>query len=133
LGERGERLPQRAARGVRGRPGLRVRSAGGRRGMVPGSPVCGGRGVTAVRRIASVLLLLVFGTLGVAIATQYVAAALHNPAELGTPCLGAGESAVYAPWAWIRGGESLGRRAPEVARNAGAISAAAAVVEDLPL
>jgi type IV secretion system protein VirD4 len=84
--------------------------------------------VTAVRRIASVLLLLVFGTLGLAIATQYVAAALHNPAELGAPCLGAGESAVYAPWAWIRGSESLGRRAPEVVRNAGAISAAAAVV-----
>jgi len=81
-----------------------------------------------VRRIASVLLLLVFGTLGLAIATQYVAAALHNPAELGAPCLGAGESAVYAPWAWIRGSESLGLRAPEVVRNAGAISAAAAVV-----
>jgi hypothetical protein len=81
-----------------------------------------------MRRIASVLLLLVFGTLGLAIATQYVAAALHNPAELGAPCLGAGESAVYAPWAWIRGSESLGRRAPEVVRNAGAISAAAAVV-----
>ncbi len=81
-----------------------------------------------MRRLLSLGVLVLLGTVGLWIGTQYVAAALHGPRELGPPLAGQGEGALYAPWAWVAGSEGLRRRSPQVVEAAEGISAAGAVL-----
>jgi len=80
-----------------------------------------------MRRVVALLLLFLVGMLGLSVATQYVARVLHDPSELGERWGMVGGRPVYAPWAWIGCTDTLGARAPDVFRTAGAISSGAAV------
>jgi type IV secretion system protein VirD4 len=75
-----------------------------------------------MRRAFALGVLVLLATLALWAGTQYVAAVLHGPPELGPPWLGQGDRAVYAPWAWLSGQRVLEQRAPNVLRRAEAVA-----------
>ncbi|MGH7436855.1 MAG: type IV secretory system conjugative DNA transfer family protein, partial [Polyangiaceae bacterium] len=78
-------------------------------------------------RVVAVTALLLVSLAGLWASTEYVAAALHHPLELGDPWLTIGELRVYAPWGWVGWARTCGPLAPAAFRSAGAITTLAAL------
>src|SRR5579884_2848219 len=60
-------------------------------------------------------------------ATQYVAGHVPDPAVLGPPWEAWGELRIYPPWGWLAWAHAWGTRAPELFRNASAITTCGAL------
>jgi type IV secretion system protein VirD4 len=78
-------------------------------------------------------VLAAFGVVAVALAglwaaTEVAAARLHDVPALGAPWARIGDWRVYAPWAWMQWSGALGRRAPEVFRQAEALTTGGALL-----
>ncbi|MGH7434668.1 MAG: hypothetical protein ACRENE_03260, partial [Polyangiaceae bacterium] len=73
-------------------------------------------------RVVAVAALLLVSLAGLWASTEYVAAALHHPLELGEPWLTIGELRVYAPWGWVAWARTCGPLAPTAFRTAGGMT-----------
>ena len=73
-------------------------------------------------RLLAVAGLLLLTLLGLLASTQYVAAGLQYPQQLGPAFVVLGDFRLYPPWSWIVWDRLYGARAPELFRNAGGIT-----------
>jgi hypothetical protein len=69
--------------------------------------------------LASLLLL---SLAGLWVSTEYVAAGLHDPPEIGVPWAVLGSWHVYAPWGWLASSPIGASRAPTLFRDASGLN-----------
>ena len=78
-------------------------------------------------RALALLSLLVLSLAGLWVSTEYVAAKLHFPPEIGVPWVVVGPWPVYPPWGWLFWSPIAESRAPTAFRDASGITTIGAV------
>jgi type IV secretion system protein VirD4 len=78
-------------------------------------------------RALALLSLLVLSLAGLWVSTEYVAAGLHHPPEIGVPWAVIGPWPVYVPWGWLVWSSIGASRAPTLFRDASGITTIGAV------
>jgi type IV secretion system protein VirD4 len=78
-------------------------------------------------RALALVSLLVLSLAGLWGSTEYVAAGLHHPAEIGVPWAVIGSWPVYAPWGWLVWSAIGGSRAPTLFRDASGMTTIGAI------
>jgi type IV secretion system protein VirD4 len=73
-------------------------------------------------RELALLSLFVMSLAGLWLSTEYVAAELHYPPEIGLPSVLVGPWPVYPPWGWLLWSPIAESRAPILFRNASGIT-----------
>jgi type IV secretion system protein VirD4 len=78
-------------------------------------------------RALALLSLLVLSLAGLWASTEYVAAGLHHPPEIGMPWAVVGSLHVYAPWAWLLWSRIGASREPTLFRDASGLTTVGAI------
>ena len=78
-------------------------------------------------RALALLSLLVLSLAGLWVSTEYAAAKLHYPPEIGLPWVVVGSWPVYPPWGWLFWSPMAESRAPTVFRDASGITTIGAI------
>jgi type IV secretion system protein VirD4 len=78
-------------------------------------------------RALALVSLLVLSLAGLWVSTEYVAAGLHHPPEIGVPWAVIGSLHVYAPWGWLVWSAIGASRAPTLFRDASGMTTIGAI------
>ncbi len=78
-------------------------------------------------RVLALLSLFVLSLAGLWASTEYVAAKLHDPPEIGVPWAVVGSWPLYPPWGWLLWDPIAESRAPTVFRDARGITTIGAI------